>query len=328
VAQALAIRIRIEIREGRFAAAIESLQTGYAMGRHMADAPFLINSLVGISICQMMNDRVLELSQAKGAPNLYWSLTALPRPLIDMRRSMEFEAASALIVFPELLSAETVSGAESAAQFQKIIDRFETLAADSTNTQGPEYALRNRLMKTLRDDDAMAKVRAFLVREAGYQEEAVSQMAATQVLLLREKFLYEQLRDDLFKWSFLPYHEAELGFAGWNAAHAKALKSSETMPLVSLLLPGIDRACLAQARLDRSVVLLRIVEAIRLHAATHDGRLPDSLSDLSLPISINPVNGKPFEYARDGDEVTLRTIDATKVPLRYRLKVISAAERR
>lgn len=321
VARALSVRIRIEIREGRFEDAIESLQTGYAMGRHMADAPFLINSLVGVAICQMMNKRVIEMAQANGAPNLYWSLTSFPRPLIDMRRSMEFEAASALMVFPELLSAETVGGAESAAQFKKFVDRFENLALSSTGTQGPEFELRNRLMKTLEEEDAMATARSFLLKEAGYKEAAVKKMAATQVLLLREKALYERLRDDLFKWSFLPYHEAEAGFAAWNTAHEKAKKANEALPLVSLLLPGFDRASQVQARLDRDVIFLRIVEAIRLYSAEHGGKLPESLSDLTVPVSINPLNGKPFEYARDGEEATLRTIDATKSPLRYRLRV-------
>lgn len=321
VARALCVRIRIEIREGRFANAIQSLQTGYAIGRHAADAPFLINSLVGFSICQMMNDRVLEFSQTRGAPNVYWSLTALPRPLVDMRRSVEFEATSTLMVFPELLSAETVGGEQSAEQFKTFVDRFEQLAGASTNTQGPEYELRKRLLKTLDDQDAMKKARAFLSEEAGYEKASVEKMAATQVLLLRERALYEQLRDDLYKWSFVPYHEAEAGFAAWNAEFENAKKADGALPLVSLLLPGIDRASQIQARLDRGVNLLRIVEAIRSYAASHDNQLPQSLDELSVPISINPVNGKPFEYARDGDEATLRTVDATTVPLRYRLRV-------
>jgi hypothetical protein len=321
VARALSIRIRIEIREGRFEDAIDSLQTGYAMGRHMADAPFLVNSLVGVAICQMMNERVIDMAQVKGAPSLYWSLTALPRPLVDMRRAMEFEAASALMVFPELLNAENTGGGESAKQFKEFVDRFENLAKDSTGTQGVEYELRKRLVKSQSDRDAMLKARAFLVEEVGYSEESVGKMISTQVLLLREKALYERLRDDLFKWSFLPYYEAEAGFAAWNTAHEKAKKANEALPLVSLLLPGFDRASQVQARLDRGIILLRIVEAIRLYSAEHDGELPESLSDLSVPVSINPLNGKPFEYARDGEEATLRTIDASKSPLRYRLRV-------
>ena len=40
-----------------------------------------------------------------------------------------------------------------------------------------------------------------------------------------------------------------------------------------------------------------------------------------LPVSVNPIDGKPFAYARDGDEATLRTDDGTRSLIRYRLRL-------
>lgn len=323
IARMLAIRIRIEIHEGRFDDAVDSLQTGYAMGRHMANAPFLINALVGVAICRMMDERVIELAREKDAPNLYWSLTALPRPIIDMRRSLEFEAASAFQVFPELPNAVTVGGEQSAREFEAFIKRFEQLADASANTDGPEYEMKERLTKMLKDEAAMKKARSYLV-SSGFKANAVQKMPATQVLLLREKTMYEQDRDNLFKWCFLPYHQARPGFEQWAKDFRAAREDGSTMPLVSLLLPGIDRASQVEARTGRTNAALRIVESIRDYAAANDGQVPASLDDLTLPVSKNPVDDKPFEYARKGNEATLRSHDGVATAIRFRLRVRKA----
>jgi len=56
-----------------------------------------------------------------------------------------------------------------------------------------------------------------------------------------------------------------------------------------------------QIRLDRRVAAVRVVEAIRLYAASHDGKLPEELSQITeVPLPEDPATGKPFEYRRDG----------------------------
>ena len=51
---------------------------------------------------------------------------------------------------------------------------------------------------------------------------------------------------------------------------------------------------------------LRAVEAVRLHAATMNGSLPETLAEVTVvPVPDDPLTGKPFEYARSGDTFTL-----------------------
>ena len=88
-ARLLAAKARIEIAEKKFDAAERTLQTGYAMGRHVAQSPCLVTSLIGWSINIIMSKDVEDWVQQPGAPNLYWALTWLPRPLIDFRPAME-----------------------------------------------------------------------------------------------------------------------------------------------------------------------------------------------------------------------------------------------
>jgi hypothetical protein len=56
---------------------------------------------------------------------------------------------------------------------------------------------------------------------------------------------------------------------------------------------------------------LRVIEAIRMHAAA-TGSLPKSLGEIkAVPVPANPVTGKPFAYSLQGETATLE-IDAAE----------------
>jgi hypothetical protein len=71
-------------------------------------------------------------------------------------------------------------------------------------------------------------------------------------------------------------------------------------------LPGALDVRRQQARLDQRIGLLRHVEALRMHAAGHDGKLPDKLSDLLVPVPADPFTGRPFGYSSDESTARLR----------------------
>jgi hypothetical protein len=53
------------------------------------------------------------------------------------------------------------------------------------------------------------------------------------------------------------------------------------------------------------VAQLRVLEALRMYAAAH-GKLPDKLSEITeVPVPVNPFDGKPLTYRRDGDKAEL-----------------------
>ena len=62
----------------------------------------------------------------------------------------------------------------------------------------------------------------------------------------------------------------------------------------------------AQARIDQRIALLRHVEALRLHAAEHNGTLPVKLADISVPLPVDPITGKPFRYELTNSKAHLR----------------------
>jgi len=90
----------------------------------------------------------------------------------------------------------------------------------------------------------------------------------------------------------------------------------EVVPLARLVLPAVGNCRVAVTRLERRFAALRCVEAIRLYAAAHDGRLPEFLDEVTEV----PIPGKPFPYRLEGDTAVLEAAGPdTSHPRRYRL---------
>ena len=78
-------------RARRFDKAAYSLQTGMQLGKDIGSSPLLITGLVGLAVAGTQSGQIDEWLQTPGSPNLYWSLTDLPRPFIDMHKPLQGE---------------------------------------------------------------------------------------------------------------------------------------------------------------------------------------------------------------------------------------------
>ena len=75
-----------------------------------------------------------------------------------------------------------------------------------------------------------------------------------------------------------------------------------------VLKPAHDRMLFIAKRLDNNLNALQCVETIRSYAATHDGRLPEKLSDISdLKLPIDVMNDKAFGYRRTATGAILQS---------------------
>jgi hypothetical protein len=71
-------------------------------------------------------------------------------------------------------------------------------------------------------------------------------------------------------------------------------------------IPRVLRTRYELERPDRHAALLRTIEALRDYAAHHGGQPPQSLEQITdLPLPIDPVTDKPFEYHLMGRIATL-----------------------
>ncbi len=300
IASALALRARVAFADGDFAKAVYSLQTGLVLARHVSEGPTLIHALVGMAIASIMLEQVEELIQTPGAPNLYWALTDLPRPFVDLRKATQGERLFCDNLFPGLreLAADAKAGPLSGEQLRSFVDNVIAAYRMIDGVKAPEWELRLGLATLAAQVYPEAK-KALIAQ--GRPAELVDAMPVVQVAMLHAINEYDRLFDDMMKWSNLPYWEARVGLQRaveeLKKTRAKEGAGGGGLPLATLLLPAMEKVVTARARVDRKLAALRCLEAIRLHAASHKGELPAELSDIKeVPLPADPLTGKPFEY--------------------------------
>jgi hypothetical protein len=298
----LALQARLQIAEGHTAEAADTLLTGFAMARHTADCPFLVSGLVGLAISNIMLDEVDALVQSPRCPNLYWSLTALPDPLIDFRPAFEMERDAVFLEFPEL--HDVTHAQHTTAEWQELLASFlRKWVKIGAELQG--FAGASDVGSVLKET-AMAvlgypRAKAGLIA-AGRNPKSVEAMCPPQVVLIYTAILYEKASDDQFKWINIPYWEAYDVIQKESKNLMARLKTEEVVPLAQLIMPANLAVRNAIVRSRRRFAALRAVEALRYFAEKHAGKFPAALADVKeVPLPIDPVTGRAFEYQRLAD---------------------------
>jgi hypothetical protein len=292
---ALQLQIRLKIADGRTDQAVELLQQGLYMGRSIARGRTIIQGLVGNAITAVMLREVEGLMQRPDSPNLYWALTTLPNPMINLHSSLEYEREVLFIEFPALrnLENDVLTPAQASTVISDFMKKIQILSGDDDDL--PFQGLLPLGWVMLHYVDA----KQFLTRR-GFSQQRIEAMPAAQAVLIYQKQEYQELLDNMFKWFALPYSEAQPHLDEsedqFDDDHRdKGLKTN----LFRTLLPALSRIAFLQVRLDRDITLLRTIEALRMFAADHSGRLPGSLAEItSVPIPEDPVTGKDFLYDR------------------------------
>jgi hypothetical protein len=165
------------------------------------------------------------------------------------------------------------------------------LSLDDTQAQDT-YRLQ-ALLATLQ---AYPRAKRFL-RTQGRTAEQVETLPALQAVFLYEVHQYDVAYDNLLKLTGLPYHQAAPLARGMAARLKAESAGSGRSTLAALLVPAVEKVLAASPRIERKIAALRCVEALRLHAATHEGRLPASLNEVTeVPLPLDPWTGKAFDY--------------------------------
>jgi hypothetical protein len=310
----LQLKIRMAAAEGRFDDAVHSLQTGYALSRHVADAPSLICALVGMAITNIMTPRLEEVLQQPGAPNLYWALTDLPQPFIDLRKPMQGERLMAYGTFPGMAgcAADPNAGPWDEKQVGVAVERLRQLGDE----QNDMLRLRDQALLALRLAQRHEAAKQQLIAQ-GRPKEKVDAMPHVQVGLLVAFQQYEQRIDEVVKCQNLPAWESRprLEEADRRRAELADQKDGPAVPIAKLLSPAFRKIFNARVRTDRRLAALRCVEAVRLYAAGHDGKFPSALSEIKeVPIPMDPYTGKDFLYTAERDRAVLSSTPTTGEP--------------
>ncbi len=288
-------RTRLQIAEGKLDDAVHSLQTSFSLSKQAGSAPVLICSLIGIACANAALTGVEDLIQAPDAPNLYWALTAMPSPLVDFHTGLEGERTGLLATIPELNIRDR---AMSQAEVGVMLERFTRL---SGMMEGGDPVRLPPFVLAATAEGLAPEARRRLVA-AGFKVELVKAMPAAQAVLMDWSSQYAEAFDERARLTYLPYWVANPEMKKLNAS-----KKGLDIPLFGSIMPAIDRAWFSQVRLERQFAILRTIEALRLYAATHEGRFPAKLADMTeTPVPVDPMTGVDFEYTSTGEKGTLR----------------------
>jgi len=297
----LSIRCRLHIAHGEAAEALRDVRTGFAMSRNIAEGPTLIQALVGFAVFQMFAERLEQTLELPNCPNMYWSLTALPRPFVDLRKPMEGEIRMMEASLPMLRGIEKPM---SAAQAQTALDAWTRLT-DGISRTAATSATNSRIKLAAQIALHYPGAKETL-RKLGKTEVELDAMPASQVVLLESLLLLRSVRDEMFVWFNAPYPEAAQGLQRVEDKVRKLrIEASGDIFRSGLLesLTALPKIHFASVRVERRIALLRCIEAMRLHAAANGGKLPASLSEIVVvPLPLDPVTAKAFDYelTKDG----------------------------
>ena len=319
LAGALQARFRIEVAGRRFDDAVRTAKTMFALGRHLGEYPAESANRIGLSVAGLAADTLEEMVQQPGCPNLYWGLTDLPCPLVDMRKGLQGGCALTATEFRPLREDAVMT----ADELEKVVSHLSGVMGFGREQAGRvPHGLRADLAARVKDAEKVQAARKHLLAsrrdalvsrpldketvsgsidrlfEMSHEIELIEKFSPLQVILLDEKRQYEIGRDEQMKLLALAPWQID----GLDGEEQKRGGDS----LFADFLPHVIQARRAQARLEQRLALLRHVEALRLFAAEHDGKLPEKLSDVAVPLPADPFTGKPFDYKLEGTTAQLR----------------------
>jgi hypothetical protein len=299
LANALKVRFRAEVALGRFDDAVRTAKTMFAMSRHLSEHPTFIGELVGIAVAFVTFGPLEEMVEQPGSPNLYWALTNLPRPLVPLDMGVSGERVWILAELRDLVDDAPMSG----DQLKRLITRLDKGLANGKPVK-PGEGVQGWLDARTRDEGLLSAARRRLV-EVGLPEERLLKFPAEQVILLDEKREYDVRYDEQMKLMNLPMWQS-VALLDSKLKSLAAMRTKEPALLADPFLPSADKIRRAQGRLEQRLALLRQIEALRLYAAEHDGKLPQTLAEVSVPLPDDPFTGKPFRYELVGNTAHLR----------------------
>jgi hypothetical protein len=301
----LAARARLEILQDRPEDAIHSLSLGFRLCQRCGECPTLIGHLVAVAIATIIVEQLdLAIAHPK-CPNLYWAMTAVPRPLFGLRAAMEGERSGAYGTFPALF--KFVLNPNGPLPTEEEMKQFARAGETTFSQLGVKFGQVERVALGVLIQAKHEAAIKFLA-DAGFPVEKMRQWPPLLVAIVHGLVEYEERLGEMQLAMDMPYWQAivrldELEKELKDRSTTKELKAP-AIHLSRLLLPAVGKVMMAGARIERRFAALRTVEALRLHAS-RTGSWPKTLAEISVPVPDDPASGKPFEYTVEGDMVTL-----------------------
>ena len=276
------------------------------MARHCAEQPTVFHALVGIALMGIMNHELAEMNQLPQLPNLYWAITALPEPPVDLQPAFEMEPAYYESAFPDF--AKAIADGTPTKQWLMILEQMIRNPPWVQLARGPLVQDETTGESRRREDlDAVVQkalpVAKGVLDGAGVPKREIEEMSPAEAIVRAGFSGYGTYSEELGKWARIPFWQAKPGLERDLAELGRLLNRAGVEG-------GQEASYMAVfmsvSRCQRGLAGLRCLEAIRLYAATHRGKLPRRLEDIQeVPIPVNPLTGKSFPYRAEERYVIL-----------------------
>jgi hypothetical protein len=304
------------------------MRMNYRLASDVSRTPFVVCGLIGVAEQGVTNGTVTEFVAAPGSPNLYWALTQLPRPVVDLRRSARFELECGERVFPLLHNAESTTHANDEwdrlyKQAVRDLSGIDTRYSRGSNPLGSELnAVGLALI-------GYSHAKEWLIAE-GMDRARVEEMAVGQVIAVYSERINRRFADAFESTWYMPFDDLQRRSRELDRELEKANplgggENRELLPIAKNLLPAMQAIRAVQVRSERDIAALRVIEALRMYAAEHAGGLPAKLDEIhEVPVPLNPATGKSFVYHLDGAVAVFELPLSDGIPginRRYEIKI-------
>lgn len=254
-------------------------------------------------------------------------MTALPQPLINMRHELEIEQKLCENLIPELRESE-LAQPRTPAEWATLLTRMYegivkwnrfNIQQGNKDPNPPELSAGGLSQFK---SQALPAAKEHMKRSRRLTDPQLAAMSEDEIVALYIADGYREIWDDWFKATYLSAREA---FAE-QAAAAKRLKAAKKSPFIVFAnyVPGVYAFIKTELRIDRHVAILRVIEALRMHAAAHRDELPESLSRITeVPVPNDPATGEPFIYRAADSAAILHSlrVEPALWSLSYRITI-------
>lgn len=286
IAKLLRWRMAEQAAAGDWDGFARTTRTGYRLASLISTGDSLIHHLVGIAITGIITDEVQRGAQHQGAPNFYWALASLPRPMFNLRPALELEMSIVSRVFPFL--AECRNGPLP----ERIVQQHWEAMQEVWRSIDVDFSAAASVVGAL----SIEKAKANLLQR-GWKVESFKDYPAMQLVLIDLDDTLRERGDRAMKYYLLPDSITQSVRAKENEDFEEWLKEDKSLPslVARTLFPAIAQVSSAATRSEYIINGAMNKEALRMHVEKH-GQLPKSLAELeSVPALPNPYTQKPFE---------------------------------
>ncbi|HTM54966.1 MAG TPA: hypothetical protein VL175_13115 [Pirellulales bacterium] len=316
LARLMALDVRLAILEGDFAAVSRKLESMYTMGRQVGESGTLVSMLVGVAVRRMASTEVGHWIAHSGSPNAYWALTCLPGSMGYLAGGIESEDLwiQGSIPYANLLGAAVLTP----RQLEHLAHEVGSLMDSQWTNGGFNVEFSSGETRDVRVPAGVALLPLVLraypackrqLLESDIAPELIEAMQPTQVVVLRWVQVYRELLDEMVIWARHAPMEMRRALAQIDDRFEDLARRPEAV-LAKLMLPAMSAASRAVIRGDQRIAMLRVVEALRLYAAAHEGRLPAALDRITeVPVALDPVSGRSFDYRLNGDTAVITSAE-------------------